>query len=196
MSLQSNLYTSIGDNTGSPGGVYIALGSNTAFENENGFLIEGAGLFRSVLHALKRAGVTTLRVSSLWSSPAWPDPTLEEYKNVVAEVAPTELNAQAFMSQLLELETQFGRVRTERWASRTLDIDLIDFRGEVIVGHGEGELVCPHLRAHERSFVMGPLREIAPDWRHPVLGGHVKDYEKSAMKAWPAYQGDAFLLEV
>lgn len=58
-------------------------------------------------------------------------------------------------------------MRARKNAARTLDLDLIA-HGRVLMD--QPELVIPHPRAHERLFVMGPLAEIAPDWRHPGLG--------------------------
>lgn len=60
-----------------------------------------------------------------------------------------------------------GRARGAPNAPRTLDLDLIAHGRTVLDTPG---LVTPHPRAHERLFVMGPLAEIAPDWRHPVTG--------------------------
>ena len=65
------------------------------------------------------------------------------------------------------VETRFGRVRGERNAARVLDLDLLDYRGGVIE---TATLVLPHPRLHERRFVLTPLAEIAPAWRHPLLG--------------------------
>ena len=65
------------------------------------------------------------------------------------------------------IEARFGRARGARNASRTLDLDLIAY-GRVV--SDDPALTLPHPRAHERLFVMGPLAEITPRWRHPVLG--------------------------
>ena len=73
----------------------------------------------------------------------------------------------ALIQTLFALEQEFGRVRAERNAARTLDLDLIA-HGRIV--SGDPALTLPHPRAHERLFVMGPLAEIAPEWRHPVLG--------------------------
>ena len=73
----------------------------------------------------------------------------------------------AAIRRLLEIEVRLGRRRGSPNADRTLDLDLIDHTGCVIE---TADLVLPHPRAHERCFVMGPLAEIAPDWRHPTLG--------------------------
>lgn len=74
-------------------------------------------------------------------------------------------------ANLLELmqavETRFGRVRTLRNAARVVDLDLLDHQGMQI---DTELLILPHPRLHQRRFVLEPLAEIAPDWRHPVLG--------------------------
>ncbi|MDG2481791.1 MAG: 2-amino-4-hydroxy-6-hydroxymethyldihydropteridine diphosphokinase, partial [Alphaproteobacteria bacterium] len=60
-----------------------------------------------------------------------------------------------------------GRVRRERWEARVVDLDLLDYRGMV---HDGPAPVLPHPRVHERSFVLLPLRDLAPDWCDPVSG--------------------------
>jgi 2-amino-4-hydroxy-6-hydroxymethyldihydropteridine diphosphokinase len=64
------------------------------------------------------------------------------------------------------VETEFGRKRSAPNASRTLDLDLLDYEGQVMA---DG-IVLPHPRMAERSFVLAPLAEIAPAWRHPLTG--------------------------
>jgi 2-amino-4-hydroxy-6-hydroxymethyldihydropteridine diphosphokinase len=68
---------------------------------------------------------------------------------------------------LQAVEGQFGRVRSERNAARVIDLDLLDYRGQVTE---TSSLVLPHPRLHQRRFVLQPLAEIAPDWRHPLSG--------------------------
>ena len=77
------------------------------------------------------------------------------------------LPADELLHEMHAIETAFGRERTERWASRTLDIDLIDYNGEVVAG-SQSTLTLPHPRAHERAFVLKPLRDVAATWRHPM----------------------------
>lgn len=111
-------------------------------------------------------GLKILKRSGWWRSAAWPDPNAPAYRNGVALVEPAA-PPHAVLDALLRLEAELGRVRAERNAPRTLDLDLIAWGRAVLDGEG---LTLPHPRAHERLFVMGPLAEIAPDWRHPVLG--------------------------
>ncbi len=75
------------------------------------------------------------------------------------------------MAALHGVETLFGRQRGGVNAPRTLDLDLIAYGACVCTGR----LSLPHPRAAERLFVMGPLAELAPDWRHPVSGERAVD---------------------
>ena len=86
------------------------------------------------------------------------------YVNAVI-LAETTLPAATTLSVLHQIESQFGRIRNLRNEARVLDIDLVDFGG--MVTHREN-LILPHPRMHERAFVLLPLRDVAPDWRHPV----------------------------
>ncbi len=69
-----------------------------------------------------------------------------------------------------KIEAAFGRRRGRRNAPRTLDLDLIAFDDVVQTPTAREGLVLPHPRLHERDFVLAPLCEIAPQWRHPALG--------------------------
>ena len=101
-----------------------------------------------------------------WRSAAWPDPGDPPFLNGVVIVR-TEHEPHALMAALGRIEEAFGRRRGAANAPRTLDLDLIAY------GRTTGDLnglILPHPRAADRLFVMGPLAEIAPGWRHPVLG--------------------------
>jgi 2-amino-4-hydroxy-6-hydroxymethyldihydropteridine diphosphokinase len=120
-------------------------------------------------------GLHPLRVSRWWRSAAWPDPADPAFLNGVA-LARTELTPEAALAALHRLEAQFGRERGSANAPRTLDLDLIAHGRAVL----DGPLVLPHPRAAERYFVMGPLAEIAPEWRHPVSGRTARDLARTA----------------
>ncbi len=75
------------------------------------------------------------------------------------------------MALLHRTETSFGRQRAKKNAPRTLDLDLIDYDGRV----EEGPPVLPHPRLADRAFVLVPLADIAPDWRHPKSGQSIAE---------------------
>jgi len=143
------------------GAVVIALGSNLAGKH-------GAcqALLEAALARFPAFGLPVVRRSRWWRSAAWPNPAHPDYLNGVALVE-TPLVPGDILAALLALEADFGRVRGEANAPRTLDLDLIA-HGRMVLD--EPGLTVPHPRAHERLFVMGPLAEIAPGWRHPVSG--------------------------
>jgi 2-amino-4-hydroxy-6-hydroxymethyldihydropteridine diphosphokinase len=143
------------------GAVVIALGSNLA-----GGYGSSEALLEEALTRFPAVGLKILKRSGWWRSAAWPDPNGPEYRNGVALVE-ADAPPEAVLAALLRLEADLGRTRAERNAPRTLDLDLIAYGREV---RDTGGLALPHPRAHERLFVMGPLAEIAPAWRHPVLG--------------------------
>jgi 2-amino-4-hydroxy-6-hydroxymethyldihydropteridine diphosphokinase len=84
-----------------------------------------------------------------------------------AVLCETALEPQPLLDFLLELEKDFGRVRTVRWGPRTLDLDIIFFGSRQVDLPG---LQIPHPRMHERLFVLAPLAEVEPEWVHPALG--------------------------
>lgn len=94
------------------------------------------------------------------------DKSQPNYLNAVAEIA-TDLNPHELLSALNLIEDQFGRVRTERWASRTLDIDIITFGDEQIDSE---DLVIPHPRAQQRAFVLVPWAQMDSEATLPGFG--------------------------
>ena len=103
-----------------------------------------------------------------------PVPTSDQpwYVNGVMLVA-TDLTPEELLARLHAIEASFGRVRRVRNEARPLDLDLIDYAGQVRDGTAPPAL--PHPRAERRAFVLLPLRDVAPAWRHPVSGRSVSD---------------------
>ena len=122
----------------------------------------------AALEELGRRGVLVRRVSPWYQTAPVPASAQPWYVNAVAEVA-TDLPADRLLAVLHEVEKAFGRVRTVPNAARMIDLDLLDFRGEIATG-GPGQATLPHPRMEGRAFVLRPLADLTPGWRHPVSG--------------------------
>jgi 2-amino-4-hydroxy-6-hydroxymethyldihydropteridine diphosphokinase len=140
--------------------IYIALGGNRAFRQRS--VRENLS---AALGCLEASGCRVKAVSRLYRTPAWPDPSDPSFLNACAALewpgGPASL-----MTLMHAVEDQFGRRRGRRNAPRTLDLDLLDFHG----ASREAAPQLPHPRLESRAFVLLPLRDIAPHWRHPVTG--------------------------
>ncbi len=120
----------------------------------------------AALAALKEKRIQILTRSGWYRTEPVPRSDQPWFINAVVSVA-AELGAKDLLMLLQAMETQFGRVRGEPNAPRSLDLDILDYDGELVDGTS---LVLPHPRLHERRFVLMPIAEIAPNWQHPVLG--------------------------
>jgi 2-amino-4-hydroxy-6-hydroxymethyldihydropteridine diphosphokinase len=138
--------------------VIVALGSNDC-----GVWADCREALEAALARFRSEGIDVVARSSWWRSAAWPDPDDPPFLNGVV-IIQTALGPHQLMAALGRIEEVFGRQRHAANAPRTLDLDLIAYGR--ISGDFDG-LIVPHPRAAERLFVMGPLAEIAPGWRHP-----------------------------
>lgn len=145
--------------------ILIALGSNLSSRAGN-----PVETLRAALAQLATGGVVSIAVSRFFRTPAWPDPRDPAFVNSVALVR-TELPPRDLIARLHETEAAFGRVRSDRNAPRPLDLDILDYDGRV----EDGPPMLPHPRIEGRAFVLVPLQEVAPAWRHPVSGKSVRE---------------------
>ncbi len=135
---------------------FLGLGSNLG--DRRGFLRAAIGRLR------EESGVRVTAVSDLYESEPVGGPGGQgDYCNLVVAID-TDLDPRALLDLCQLLEDEAGRVRHERWGSRTLDVDILLFGAESIE---EDDLVVPHPRMWERRFVIEPLGQLAPD----VLAG-------------------------
>jgi 2-amino-4-hydroxy-6-hydroxymethyldihydropteridine diphosphokinase len=116
--------------------------------------------------ALEAEGIRIATRSAWYRTEPVPSADQPWFVNAVASLI-TGLAARDLLAVLQVVEGQFGRVRGERNEARVLDLDLLDYQGQVI---DTASLALPHPRLHQRRFVLVPLAEIAPDWRHPLSG--------------------------
>lgn len=160
----------------------VAFGTNQAFGSlpPDGLILAASGQLASALGG-------AIRLSSLYRTPCFPVGAGPDYVNAAAIVTLRhDQSAQDVLEVLHKIEARFGRQRGERWAARTLDIDLLALGDEVwpdraTQDHWRGlsvaaqarqtpeRLILPHPRLQDRAFVLVPLAELAPGWRHPIL---------------------------
>ncbi len=142
---------------------FVALGANMPFDG-----VQGPALLARAVGAMQAAGLSLRAISGVWETEAWPQGSGQpDYYNAVAELDVGERTPQQLYEVLSQIERSFGRERRERWAPRTLDLDIIAM--DRFVGTF-GEVALPHPRMHERAFVLAPLAEVAGAWRHPESG--------------------------
>jgi 2-amino-4-hydroxy-6-hydroxymethyldihydropteridine diphosphokinase len=134
---------------------FVALGSNLGDRLAN--------LQEAVDRLGKVAGIRVVRTSRVYETDPV-GPPQPDYLNAVV-MAETLLSARELLEACLGVEQAMGRERSERWAPRTIDLDVLSCGQEEI---DEPSLVVPHPRMHERGFVLVPLLELDPD---PALPG-------------------------
>lgn len=150
--------------------IFIAFGANL-FNPPDAPFSEKAKRFAMAFELLRKKGVEIEAVSSFWASPSWPPG--QGHPDFLNGVVKAEFKGRAdeLLAILNETEAKMGRARSVRNAPRLLDLDIIDFKGQL---WETDRLTLPHPRMADRAFVLFPLMEIAPDWRHPVSGAHIE----------------------
>jgi 2-amino-4-hydroxy-6-hydroxymethyldihydropteridine diphosphokinase len=147
--------------------ILVAIGANLAGPG-------GAGPMVACLAAAEALrglpGLRLAAVSRWYRSRPVPPSGQPEYINGMARLE-GQADPAWLLARLHAIEAAAGRVRGERNAARTLDLDLIDCNGTV---RDAPDAILPHPRAHEREFVLRPLADVAPGWVHPRLGRTVE----------------------
>ena len=117
-------------------------------------------------------GVCCRRLSSFYvTEPVGGPENQPKFLNCAGLVG-TELSPEQFLDEITKIESEMGRVRTEHWGPRTIDIDILLFGSHVIQ---TDRLTIPHPRMHVRSFVLDPAAEIASEMIHPLLGKSIME---------------------
>lgn len=141
---------------------YLSLGSNLGNRLEN--------LARAEQMIERQIGKIHQQ-SCYYSTPPWGREDIHPFINACLEVR-TSLLPHDVLTEILSIEHELGRVRTEKWGNRTIDIDIL------LCGKMEiqtEELQIPHPLMHQRNFVLAPLLEIAPHFVHPVLNKTIEE---------------------
>jgi len=150
------------------GHVLLALGANLP-----GRWGDPLTALRRVVVELANAGLRLMAASHIYTTTPLGPGRQAPYLNAVLMLE-SHLAPAALLRLLKGLERRAGRRFAPRWGPRCLDIDVLDYAGRRVGRPSRrrerGRLVLPHPELHSRAFVLVPLLEIAPHWRHPVLG--------------------------
>ena len=141
--------------------VYIALGTNLGDRLAN-------------LHAAIESmppEIHVLAESHVYETPPWGYEDQPAFLNMVLKTE-TDLEPEALLKYLKQLEVELGRKQNFRWGPRLIDLDILFYDDLVL---DSPSLVIPHMRLHERAFVLVPLMDIAPELIHPVFKRNVRE---------------------
>ena len=143
--------------------IFLALGSNLSssfgnkFENLN-----------YAISYLKNYGINVVNKSHFYETPSYPNINDPKFINMVISIR-SSLPPKDLMSVLLFIEEKLERKRNQKNDPRTCDIDIIDYNGEILnIKYENLNLKIPHKDLSSRNFVLFPLREISPNWIHPI----------------------------
>jgi 2-amino-4-hydroxy-6-hydroxymethyldihydropteridine diphosphokinase len=136
--------------------VVILLGSNVGYRKSR--------LCKAIKAIESEIGVIYLK-SKVYVTKAWGNQNQNDFFNQVIEVK-SNFNAPLILQKLLNIEVKMGRIRTEKWAARTIDLDILFYNNEIIKSDS---LIIPHPQLHLRRFTLVPLVEILPNRIHPQL---------------------------
>lgn len=161
----------------------VAFGANLNFGE-----MSPKSTILAAIAELDRIGLPVTRLSTLYQTPCFPAGAGPDYVNAAAVVTLRHMrSATDILACLHTVEAHFGRERGQRWGMRSLDIDLLALGESVLPDRATylhwqnlpredqrrlapDQLILPHPRLAERAFVLVPLADVAPDWRHPITG--------------------------
>lgn len=144
---------------------YLCLGSNTG--NKQKLIEQAVGLLNL------SDDIKLVRTSALYETEPWGVKNQNWFLNLAAEIK-TSLSPIALLEKLQLIEKTLGRDRTKeiRWGERPIDVDIIFYGSEIV---DLPNLSVPHINMHNRAFVLVPLLELIPDFKHPVLNKTVSE---------------------
>ena len=143
--------------------VYIGLGANLRQLPYSNTI----KVLESVKKRLFKVGLRIIHSSNYWQTYPIPFANIPKFINCVVKcliIKKKANNPYALLKSIKSLELEIGRKKIFFDISRIIDIDILDYRGEVI----NNDLILPHPRMHSRKFVLLPMKTIAQNWKHPV----------------------------
>jgi 2-amino-4-hydroxy-6-hydroxymethyldihydropteridine diphosphokinase len=144
---------------------------NTAYLLIGGNLGDRAAYLEQAVKEIEALCGSITRISSIYETAAWGNTKQPAFYNQAIQLT-TPLPPETLLEQLLAIEIEMGRVRTQKYGPRTIDLDILMIDDNVIDTQA---LTIPHPELHNRRFALLPLAEIAPSLFHPILDKSVSE---------------------
>ena len=142
--------------------IFLGLGSNLPSKNGDRFTN-----INTAISFLEAYGIKVIKKSSFYETPSYPNKKNPKFINAVILVE-TILPPIDLMSVLIFIEEKLGRKRSKKNDPRTCDIDIIDYNSKILnLKYNNLDLTVPHKKISTRNFILFPLQEISPMWKHP-----------------------------
>ena len=142
--------------------IFLGLGSNLTSKYGDRFTN-----INLAISFLEEYGIKVIKKSSFYETPSYPNKENPKFINAVILVE-TSLSPTDLMSVLLFIEEKLERKRTKKNDPRTCDIDIIDYNSQILnLKYNNLDITAPHKELTSRNFILFPLQEISPTWKHP-----------------------------
>jgi len=140
--------------------IHLNIGSN--LDSKHGSRFDNISI---AINLLINSKIKIKKISNFYETPSYPNYKFPKFLNV-GLIIDFENNYVKLFKSIKKIEKKLGRIRSKKNHPRVIDIDIIDFKSEV---KKTKELTLPHPRCHLRNFVLYPILQIDPGWRHPIL---------------------------
>ena len=144
--------------------IHINIGSN--LNSKYGTKFDNISIAINLLIGTK---LKIKKISNFYETPSYPNKRLPKFANL-GLIAEYDLDHTNLIKEISIIEKKIGRVKSKKNDPRVCDIDIIDFKGEI---RATKLLNLPHPRSHTRNFVLYPIKEIDPNWIHPIFKKNV-----------------------
>ena len=145
--------------------IHLNIGSN--LDSTYGSRFDNISI---AINLLINSKIKVKKVSNFYETPSYPNKNFPKFLNVGLAIEYNNKYSNLFKI-IKQIEKKLGRIKTKKNNPRVIDIDIIDFRGEI---KKTSELILPHPRCHLRNFVLFPILQIDPNWFHPILKKNVQ----------------------
>ena len=140
--------------------IHLNIGSNL-----NSFYGSKFDNISIAINLLIKKKVKIQKISNFYETPSYPDRRLPKFLNI-GILAGFELGFNELLKKIKQIEKKIGRTKAKKNDPRVIDIDIIDFNGQI---RKSTNLILPHPKSHMRNFVLYPILEIDPKWSHPIF---------------------------